>query len=139
MVLLRHDGYGPSHIDLLLERDDGPLVTFRAPLGIALLLEPGAGASFDAERSPDHRRIYLDYEGPVTSDRGTVRRVATWTLSALTETAHGLAFVVAEPATPTGDAARCTDWIARADPRGLWRFEGRGRLETPAADAGVPR
>lgn len=25
-------------------------------------------------RLPDHRRIYLDYEGPISGDRGTVRR-----------------------------------------------------------------
>jgi hypothetical protein len=28
---------------------------------------------------PDHRRGYLDYEGPVSGDRGTVRRVQAGT------------------------------------------------------------
>jgi hypothetical protein len=34
-----------------------------------------AGATIDAERLPDHRREYLDYEGPVSGDRG---HVTTW-------------------------------------------------------------
>ena len=139
VVLLLHEGFGTPHIDLLLERDDGPLVTFRVPAGTSLLLEPGHAGAFDAERSPDHRRVYLDYEGPVSNNRGTVRRVATLTLHALAQTPESLEFVVsAHPASPTS-APPQTHWAARPDSRGLWRFEGRGRLEEPAVSAGVPR
>ena len=30
-----------------------------------------------AERLPDHRRAYLDYEGPISGDRGRVHQVAS--------------------------------------------------------------
>jgi hypothetical protein len=36
---------------------------------------PEGGQTVDAERLPDHRPIYLDYEGAVAGDRGSVRRV----------------------------------------------------------------
>jgi hypothetical protein len=32
-------------------------------------------AAIPAERLPDHRRLYLDYEGELTRNRGAVRRV----------------------------------------------------------------
>ena len=32
-----------------------------------------------AERLPDHRRIYLDYQGPVSGDRGHVQQAAKGT------------------------------------------------------------
>ncbi|HEX8877076.1 MAG TPA: hypothetical protein VF777_10035 [Phycisphaerales bacterium] len=137
-VLLLHEGFGAPHIDLLLERDDGPLATFRAPVGISLALGPAQTAAFEAERSPDHRRVYLDYEGPVSNQRGTVRRVATLTLHAFVETPGAIAFAASTMPGP-GDQAGITDWTARPDSRGLWRFEGRGRLDEPAAIAGVPR
>lgn len=72
----------PEHVDWMLERDaTAPLVTFRAPRRVALL-EPGA--AIDLERIGDHRRRYLDYEGPLSGDRGSVRRlgagrVMSWT------------------------------------------------------------
>jgi len=33
------------------------------------------GESFAIEPAPDHRLLYLDYEGPVSNDRGTVVKV----------------------------------------------------------------
>lgn len=39
-----------------------------------LLTEPAAGIEIVAEVLPDHRRLYLDYEGPVSGGRGTVTR-----------------------------------------------------------------
>ena len=38
-----------------------------------------AGATLPARSLPDHRLAYLDYEGPLSGDRGEVRRVATGT------------------------------------------------------------
>ncbi len=35
---------------------------------------------------PDHRREYLDYEGPVSGDRGHVRRVAAGSFELLRDT-----------------------------------------------------
>ena len=71
-VILRHEGsaeYKPGvHWDLMLERD-GRLRTW------ALAELPAADREIDAERLPDHRLAYLDYEGPVSGNRGTVRRI----------------------------------------------------------------
>jgi hypothetical protein len=70
-VILRHEtppGRGRRlHWDLMLE-SGGVLRTW------ALAKEPTIGASIAAELLPDHRLAYLDYEGPVSGDRGTVER-----------------------------------------------------------------
>jgi len=57
-----------THFDLMLEKEE-VLLTW------ALDRLPTAGSSVEAERLPDHRLMYLDYEGPVSGDRGNVRRV----------------------------------------------------------------
>ncbi len=57
----------PSHWDFLLE--DGPTL-----MAWALSAEPTACRSIEALALPAHRRHYLDYEGPLSADRGTVRR-----------------------------------------------------------------
>jgi len=71
-VILRHDcppGYQrPTHWDLMLECGD-------ALRSWALPIEPSAGASMTAEALADHRLAYLDYEGPLTHDRGAVARI----------------------------------------------------------------
>ncbi|MDP7275841.1 MAG: DNA polymerase ligase N-terminal domain-containing protein [Planctomycetaceae bacterium] len=67
-VILSHDRPF-QHWDLLLEIDAGsPLLTWR------ILDDPGEGTGWRAEPLPDHRREYLDYEGPISGDRGTVTR-----------------------------------------------------------------
>jgi hypothetical protein len=65
-VLLEHDHPYP-HWDLLLEV--GPVLW-------AWRLErpPVPGRPVAATRTFDHRSMYLDYEGPVSGNRGTVRR-----------------------------------------------------------------
>lgn len=73
-VLLRHDlPDGSGHFDWMLAVDDhGPLVTFRLERDISEDLD-----AFDGQRIADHRRRYLAYEGPISSNRGVVTRVAT--------------------------------------------------------------
>jgi hypothetical protein len=75
-VVLAHDWPHP-HFDLLIERD-GVLKAWRLP-------EPPRDG-LPVEPLPDHRLFYLDYEGPLTGDRGSVLRIdsgtATWTGSA---------------------------------------------------------
>jgi len=82
-VLLRHECPStlgqPSHWDLMLERD-GVLMTWRL-LGLPRAWQSSTGGAaplpsppIDATRLPDHRLAYLDYEGPVSHDRGEVRR-----------------------------------------------------------------
>ncbi len=47
---------------------DGVLCTWALPE------PPMANRELDAEQLPDHRLDYLDYEGPVSGNRGTVQR-----------------------------------------------------------------
>ena len=72
-VLLRHDlPDGTHHFDWMLARDDhGPLLTYRVELDISLNSEP-----FEAEPIGDHRRAYLEYQGPISGGRGSVVRAA---------------------------------------------------------------
>ena len=69
-AVLRHEGIDSPHFDLLIETGpDRPLATWRCDAW-------PIAATTTLTRLPDHRRIYLDYEGPVSGGRGTVRRVA---------------------------------------------------------------
>lgn len=81
MVLLRHTLVDASwHYDWLLDvaGTGGPeernLVTFR------VLERPDeAEGAFEARRLPDHRRLYLAYEGDIAhGEGGRVQRVAEW-------------------------------------------------------------
>ena len=65
-VLLEHD-HPHVHWDLMLERD-ASLRTWR------LSAPPTQAAAIQAEALADHRLAYLDYEGPVSGNRGTVTR-----------------------------------------------------------------
>ena len=82
-VLLRHDcppDYErPSHWDLMLE-SDGVLRTWR----LAALPQTPPD-SMEAEELADHRLAYLEYEGPVGGERGTVSRVDAGTFETLAE------------------------------------------------------
>jgi hypothetical protein len=74
-VLLEHRWQG-IHWDLMLERDTS-LRTWAidAPIGV--------GIDLPARSLPDHRRLYLDYEGEVSGGRGTVRRLDQGTYTSL--------------------------------------------------------
>ena len=65
-VILEHD-WPELHWDLLLEWKD-VLRAWR------LLAHPETRQAFAATAIADHRRFYLDYEGPVSGNRGTVVR-----------------------------------------------------------------
>lgn len=58
----------PAHYDLMFEAV-GVLWTW------AVERLPRLGESVAATRLADHRLDYLDYEGPIAGNRGTVRRV----------------------------------------------------------------
>ncbi len=78
-VILHHTGWTEDHFDLMLETDNAsPLLTWRLdrwpdPTAITPL--------------PAHRRAYLEYEGPVSNDRGQVRRVASGSYSTIQRSA----------------------------------------------------
>ncbi len=65
-VILEHD-HPELHWDFMLE-DAGVLKTWR------LLERPQPGTSVPGEMSFDHRLKYLDYEGPISGNRGSVIR-----------------------------------------------------------------
>ena len=71
---------GTSHVDWMIARDRAgrePLISFRLPWRIDEL-KPGQRMA--AERIADHRPAYLDYEGPVSDERGSVRRLVWGTV-----------------------------------------------------------
>jgi hypothetical protein len=71
-VLLRHElppeNPRPSHFDLMLEQT-GALRTW------ACERMPATAEEVLADDLADHRLTYLDYEGPVSGNRGSVTRV----------------------------------------------------------------
>jgi len=80
-VILEHTTADGAHHDWLIE--DPRLPNPQAPdarLWTARVLAPPSQwtqlARFDLEVIAPHRRAYLTYEGPVSGDRGRVRRVA---------------------------------------------------------------
>jgi hypothetical protein len=64
-----HSENRASHFDLMLEKN-GLLTTFE------LFQLPIPGERFPVRRLPEHRIDYLDYEGPISGDRG---HVTQWT------------------------------------------------------------
>lgn len=69
-AVLHHTDVAVPHFDLLFEAFSGsPLMTWRSASWP--IISPTI-----VERIADHRREYLEYEGPVSNERGQVRRVA---------------------------------------------------------------
>ena len=66
-VLLEHQWNG-THYDFMLEID-GTLRTW------SLVAPISPGVDVAARALPEHRPAYLDYEGPISGDRGRVRRL----------------------------------------------------------------
>lgn len=67
-AILHHTGgQGPDHYDFMLEAE-GTLKTWTVP---ALDWE----AELPVTQNTDHRLEYLEYEGPISGERGEVRRV----------------------------------------------------------------
>ncbi len=69
-VVLRHEGIDDPHYDLMFETSPGSdLTTWRSkkwPIDTETpLVQLG-----------EHRRAYLEYEGPLSNDRGNVQRIA---------------------------------------------------------------
>lgn len=66
-VILEHD-HPFLHWDFLLDTGEA-LKSWR------LLTPPTLSTWIPAEALPDHRRIYLEYEGKVSGNRGTVKQI----------------------------------------------------------------
>ncbi len=82
-VILEHD-YPELHWDLMLEAGE-VLRTWR------LAAPPQTDERVRADPSFDHRRFYLDYEGPVSGNRGCVKAWDRGTYEALAEDAASIA------------------------------------------------
>jgi hypothetical protein len=97
-----------THYDLMLEHG-GKLLTWAIPE------PPRAGLRTCATKLPDHRLAYLEYEGPVSDNRGDVRRAdaGEYLVSQWDDTAMKL-----ELRSPNGDLhvelrhQAETEWIA---------------------------
>jgi hypothetical protein len=85
VVLLHRLPDGSSHFDLLLQRPPppglGPSLPTTSPsllISFRTTIRPDRPPpwSIPAERLPDHRPLYLDFEGPVSGGRGEVQRLA---------------------------------------------------------------
>ena len=64
-VVQRHDvAPGDVHFDLMIEAGER--------LATVQLAEPPGGEATPGRRSFPHRRAYLEYEGTISGDRGTV-------------------------------------------------------------------
>lgn len=112
-VILHHRLDSGEHWDLMLERGE-VLLTWQ------LLREPVNRESLPipASHIGDHRKAYLDYEGPLTGNRGTVRRVDSGSLDIIEDTAQGLRIVL------TGKRL-CGSFTLRSQAEG-WSFETAG-------------
>ena len=131
-VLLSHDvpaeSATPSHWDFMLEHE-GALLAWRLielPSTWLALLEGRPSAelsSVPAERLPDHRLLYLDYEGPISGDRGEVRRIdggpfgwvgaadAAFEVLLMGETLQCEVQLAVESAAAAGECWRLSTWV----------------------------
>ena len=73
--LLHELADGSRHVDWLIAQDPRgrePLISFRVEERLDTL---APGQSLEARRIAEHRPRYLDYEGPISGGRGSVRRL----------------------------------------------------------------
>jgi hypothetical protein len=87
-VILEHD-HPFLHWDLLLEEECSAR-TWR------LLRKPCLGEPIRAEQLPEHRLMYLDYEGPVSGSRGSVRRFLAGTYDPTSDQPDVSAFALSD-------------------------------------------
>jgi hypothetical protein len=87
-VLLHHVLADGGHWDLCLDQGD-TLATWQLAANPAGLPESASGDGIPARRIQDHRRAYLDYEGPVSGNRGHVTRIDRGTFERLAEGSAG--------------------------------------------------
>lgn len=89
-AILHHTGYGREHWDLLLEQDETLLAWQLRSFPTSDDDFPVAGV-----RIADHRKTYLDYEGPVSGDRGQVTAVDRGQLTMISQAPRRIEFVLA--------------------------------------------
>lgn len=142
MVLLEHTlPTGAIHFDWLLERPSpvGAIPLAGDPNDRCLLalrvqarIDEATCTSFSAEAMPDHRVLYLTFEGTLPpdaqgQDRGRVRRVAGGVVRAVRE-ANGLLTIRARwtNGSPSGSRDEWT-WAGVLEGDGRWLFQRGGK------------
>lgn len=112
-VILHHRLDEGEHWDLMLEQGD-VLLTWQ------LFRDPTVPSNYpiSARRIGDHRKAYLDYEGPLTGNRGTVHRVDSGTVEIEASTPESCCFVLSE-------SRLHGTFILRREAEG-WKFEASG-------------
>lgn len=120
-VILEHD-WPMRHWDLLLEAG-AVLRAWR------LLEEPRTGAAIAAEANADHRLMYLEYEGKLSGNRGTVRRWDAGTYEPTGETVRVELSITGNPQTRQG-SSEAVDVVLRSH-----RWQVRCYLEPEAGSA----
>jgi hypothetical protein len=112
-VILRHDGIPEPHFDLMFEQEERPeLTTFRSPAW------PIVGPTHVVKLA-DHRPAYLDYEGPISGERGHVKRVAAGTCQVFPHIRHQYTVKLLEPAPPQllrFEQSPADYWVATISP-----------------------
>lgn len=73
-VILHHVLADGEHWDFMLDQGQA-LATWQLASDPASLAPADTQTAISARRIADHRRAYLDYEGPISRGRGTVTRV----------------------------------------------------------------
>jgi hypothetical protein len=107
-VVLIHD-YPMQHWDFMLEKE-ASLRTWR------LARPPAEAGAIDAEALADHRLPYLHYEGPVSGDRGAVRRFDRGEYALIAETADRVEVEL------TGTMLHGRAVLERTDRGDLWQY-----------------
>ncbi len=89
-VVLRHEGVANPHFDLMFETSPGsPLATWRA---MEWPIKNGSPMEYLA----DHRNAYLNYEGPISNNRGHVQRVMAGTHNVIEASAESLVIQIVD-------------------------------------------
>ena len=83
-----------SHWDLMLEFDDVLRTWALAQRPDSILEADGLKHCILAEQLPDHRLAYLEYEGPVSENRGTVTRWDTGEYELWEDTSKQIGFTL---------------------------------------------
>ena len=111
-VILEHD-HPFLHWDLMLEAGDA-LRTWRLLEDLRDFQNPG-DLVIAAETLPDHRLAYLDYEGPVSGNRGFVKRWDAGEYELIAEDDSRIRIAL------SGERIR-GEFELRCDDNGDWRF-----------------
>lgn len=84
----------PSHFDWLIDQpeinSEHRLLSFRCQY------RPDTPSSSTqlVKHLPDHRSAYLNYEGPVSNNRGSVHRIAVGSIIELVKSAHSISILI---------------------------------------------